>query len=293
MVVDVNIMRLIPEKEYKKFSSKVVYGPIISKRSFHSIGINFWPFNKVCTFDCVYCHCGKSSSLAKTKIISIEELKRDLEKGFIFHQKENPFIQDIVIEGNGEPTIYPFFHEATEFLLRLRDKYFPQLPLVLFTNSSNLDKPCVVDSILKYDQVFFKIDAVDDTIAYKLNRNKKPMDEIVSDILRVKKLIETNNYKLKNLEISTAVIGSEQGNVSHLCDTKFIDVLKKLNPQKIYLYDIDRFVPIGKLDFRVKQDAVFNLAECIFSKIGIEIIALQSNKGRGIHELSYINRSTI
>ena len=139
MVVDIKALRLVPEKEPLQFPSKVVYGPIISKRSFHSLGINFWQYMKVCSFDCVYCHCGKSTFNPKATI-GFDELKAELEKAFNFHQKFNPYIQDIVVEGNGEPTLYPKFKEITIFLKKIRDKYFPNIPLVLFTNSTNLDK---------------------------------------------------------------------------------------------------------------------------------------------------------
>lgn len=288
MTIDIHWMRLVPEKEPKRFPSKIVYGPVISKRSFYSLGINFWPDNKVCTFDCRYCHCGKSSMQTEGST-SFEEMMNEIEQAFQFHAKNNPFIQDIVVEGNGEPTIYPYFYEATLRLIGLRDKYFPSIPLVLYTNSTNLDNRHIIEAILNYDQAFFKLDSAEDEIVRRLDRAKKPVGKIIEGIALIGALIRTNRYRLKNFDISTAVVGSSIGNYDSLCHERFIYAMKMIEPDRIYLYDIDRFSPGERYDFRIAQEQLESLAKHIAEKTGIEIIALFSSKGRGVHELSEIN----
>ena len=102
-------------------------------------------------------------------------------------------------------------------------------------------------------------------------------------------MIETNKYSLKNFEISTAVVNSREGNVSSLYNPKFYKTIKKLNPQKLYLYDIDRNVPNEINSYKVSFNEIKQLGRHIFNNIGIEIIVLYSQCGRGTHELSKIN----
>jgi wyosine [tRNA(Phe)-imidazoG37] synthetase (radical SAM superfamily) len=288
MTIDIHWTRLVPEKKTIAFPSKIVYGPIISKRSFHSLGINFWPKKKVCTFNCRYCHCGKSS-LDTENNINFEEMIHEIEKAFEFHAKNNPFIQDIVVEGNGEPTIYPYFYQITTKLMELRDKYFQNLPLVLYTNSTNLQNKKVREAIINYDQVFFKLDGAEDKIIQRLDEAKKPIIQIIKEIFEIGQIIKTRNHRLKNFDISTAVVGSEIGNYDSLNSEKFTQIIKILSPDRIYLYDIDRFSPGEKYDFRIKEEQIESLAKKICKTTQIETIALFSKKGRGIHELSEIN----
>ena len=68
---------------------------------------------------------------------------------------------------------------------------------------------------------------------------------------------------------------------------------KKLKPQKIYIYDIDRNSPGEGVDFRINRNDLFSLAKHIFMETEIEVIALSSSIGRGTHELSEINTALI
>jgi len=285
--VDINIFRLVPEKKISKFKSNIIYGPIISKRSYHSLGINLWPLGKVCSFKCKYCQCGKNST--KGAIIPLKQMEGEIKKGFKFNSKNNKFIQDILVEGNGEPTIYPYFNEITNYVLELRNIYFPNIPVVLFTNSTTLGKKDIIDSILKYNQVFFKLDSADRKIIKKMNGFDGSLDEIIENLEKVKNLIETNKYPLKNFEISTAVVSSKEGNINSLYSNKFYKIIKSLNPQKLYLYDIDRNIPNKINNYKASFNEIKQLGRYIFDNTGIETIMLYSKSGRGIHELSKIN----
>ena len=84
-----------------------------------------------------------------------------------------------------------------------------------------------------YDQVFFKLDAAEENVANRVDCNKRHIDKIIADIKKVSDLIRTGIFTLKNLEISTAVVGSEIGNYDSLFRKKFISTIQMLNPQKI------------------------------------------------------------
>jgi wyosine [tRNA(Phe)-imidazoG37] synthetase (radical SAM superfamily) len=65
---------------------KHVYGPVPSRRLGRSLGIDLAPF-KTCTYDCVYCHLGRTTNKTiERKAYAavddiLEELKRKLNDG--------------------------------------------------------------------------------------------------------------------------------------------------------------------------------------------------------------------
>ena len=239
--VDILTYRIVPKKiNPTAKGNKVVYGPIISKRSYHSLGINLWPYGKVCNFDCIYCCCGKSSK-SNNLVMPLEQIKQEIRSGLEFHLKNNSFIQDILVEGNGEPTLHPHFSEITDYVIELRNQYFPNIPLVLFTNSTNLKEKIVIDSILKYDQAFFKLDCINDNTLKKVNGFNGSIKTLVDNLKEVGNLINTKKHNLKNFEISTAVVNSPEGNICDLYSDMFSKIIIELNPQKIYFYYKKRF----------------------------------------------------
>jgi len=291
-MVDIITYRLVPEKRPVYCRNRLIYGPIISKRSYHSLGINLWPLGKFCSFKCVYCHCGDARKF-EDLIYSLEKAKKDIRQGFRFHAKHNKHIQDILVEGNGEPTLYPYFAEVVDYVIKMRDKYFPNIPIVLFTNCTNLGNQKVVDAILRFNQAFFKIDAADQETFETVDGTRSNFDNIIKDIEKVGQLIETNNYALKNFEVSTAVVGSKLGNYDSLNSEAYTNIIRKLNPQKVYLYDIDRVAPGARHDFRINLGKLKKLAEYLFKKTNIEVISLYSGKGRGNHELANLNKAEV
>ena len=48
---------------------KIIFGPVKSRRLGVSLGINLLPTNvKVCSFDCIYCECGRNPKKYEEKI---------------------------------------------------------------------------------------------------------------------------------------------------------------------------------------------------------------------------------
>ena len=63
-------------------------------------------------------------------------------------KKENNPPDVITFAGNGEPTLHPEFVQIINDTIELRDKYFPQIKIVVLTNATNLHKP-EISSALK------------------------------------------------------------------------------------------------------------------------------------------------
>ena len=59
----------------------IVFGPVRSRRLGVSLGINLLPTDsKVCSFDCIYCECGWTKSMASGNLPSRENVRRALDK---------------------------------------------------------------------------------------------------------------------------------------------------------------------------------------------------------------------
>lgn len=114
----------------------VVY-PVYSRRSRGlSVGINLFPDQKVCSFDCPYCEVFPFRTDIR---FSLETMERGLRT--VAERVSASEVRDLSFSGNGEPTLSPDFPGALELAFRLRDELFPAASLVLITNGSTLLDP--------------------------------------------------------------------------------------------------------------------------------------------------------
>ena len=102
---------------------KHLFGPVPSRRLGTSLGVDLVPF-KTCTLDCIYCECGKTTSLTldRQEYVSTEEVKNELSD-FL---KSSPEIDYITFSGSGEPTLAVNIGEIVSFI----KNNFPQYNLV-------------------------------------------------------------------------------------------------------------------------------------------------------------------
>ncbi len=249
--------------------NKVVYGPILSRRLGKSLGINLFPsdFN-VCTFDCIYCDCGstKRSPGNTHNFVSMEKIKDKIEHSFEQHLLNRTPIDFITFAGNGEPTYYPFFPKIVDFVIELRDRYFPQKPLAIFTNGTMISDPKIVDSILKLDERIFKLDAGDKKTFNLINR--------VNNNISLKALVD-RLADLKGIKISSAVLCSGIKNFDSLKSSGYIEALRKIGPLEVHLYSID-YPPACSKVKRARISKLIELGEYIVGNINISVKVLQS-----------------
>lgn len=110
--------------------------PVYSRRSGGlSIGVNFFPDHKTCSFNCPYCEVFPFDS---GLVFSLEAMKPALESAVEDAKKKNIPIKDICFSGNGEPTMSTYFPEAVTAAAAIRSLLAPEAKLVLITNGSCL-----------------------------------------------------------------------------------------------------------------------------------------------------------
>lgn len=121
-----------------------IFGPVCSRRLGRSLGIDLLP-NKTCTFDCVYCECGSTTSLTTTRstFFPVREVINDLDRVL----GKNPDLDYITFAGSGEPTLS---RSLGQVVSHIKTRY-PAYPVAVLTNGSLCTDPEVRDALLQAD----------------------------------------------------------------------------------------------------------------------------------------------
>ena len=142
---------------------KHIFGPVPSRRLGRSLGIDVIPY-KTCSFDCVYCECGATTTKTceREEFFPLSELLGELEARL----SEMPSKPDVItLSGAGEPTLYSRTGE-----LITEAKRISGLPVAVITNSSLLGRPEVREELLEADIVLPSLDTADEETFQRLNR---------------------------------------------------------------------------------------------------------------------------
>jgi len=190
-----------------------IFGPVPSRRLGASLGIDVIP-HKTCTFDCVYCECGRTTdkTCERREFCAVREVLDDLE-AHLSRMKEKPDV--ITLSGSGEPTLYLPMGELIDEIKRLAS-----LPVAVITNSSLLWKPEVRDELARADVVLPSLDAADDDAFRRINRPHElvSLPRIIEGLERFLKdyrgtvlfeilLIDGYNTDDQNIEALKAALG--------------------------------------------------------------------------------------
>ena len=104
-----------------------VFGPVPSRRLGLSLGIDLIP-PKTCTFDCIYCQVGRTTSktLKTAPFVPISEVIEEIRKKLV---KSDPDV--ITLAGSGEPTLNSEIDQVIAAIKKMTEKR-----VVLLTNGS-------------------------------------------------------------------------------------------------------------------------------------------------------------
>jgi hypothetical protein len=140
-----------------------------------AVGINLSPDGS-CDYRCRYCDSSKASAVDAAPVDGCE-LARELEEtldsirsGDVSRQSTyRRYPPDcltwnqVILSGEGEPTLCPNFHEVVETVIHVRARgRYPFFKVVLETNGSGLSRPQVehgLDLFTPADEVWVKLDA--------------------------------------------------------------------------------------------------------------------------------------
>lgn len=227
---------------------KIIFGPVKSRRLGVSLGINLLPTNiKVCSFDCIYCECGRNpkkyeeKAVVPTQMEVQQKLKEKLEE--LVAEKQMPNV--ITFAGNGEPTLHPDFAGIINDTIELRNQFTPKARIAVLSNATMIHRKEIFQALLKIEDNIQKLDsAFEETI--KLldcpNKNfslKKTVEKLVA--FQGKVIIQT-------LFVRGSYKGQRVDNTTEKEISAWIELLEKIKPSQVMIYTIARDTPIDTLE---------------------------------------------
>jgi len=223
---------------------EIIFGPVISRRLGVSLGINLLPVDsKVCSFDCIYCECGRNPKGKKqgNRLPERSEVRDRLEEVLkeLHSKKRDPDV--ITFAGNGEPTLHPGFAGIIDDTLALRNQYAPGARIAVLSNATTLHRPGVFEALLKVDDNIQKIDsAFEETI--------RDMD-CPAPGFQLRKTVELLRKFNGKVTIQTMFIkawydGITIDNTTDREIEAWITLLKEIKPSRVMIYTIARDTPV-------------------------------------------------
>lgn len=142
---------------------KYLFGPVPSRRLGMSLGIDLIP-SKVCSLNCVYCECGKTTNLTieRKEYVSYNKVTNELERYF----KNNLAPDYVTFSGSGEPTLNSKIGDIIKFL----KSNYPYIPIAVLTNGTLFNQKEVRTELLNADLVLPSLDAASELSFKKINR---------------------------------------------------------------------------------------------------------------------------
>jgi wyosine [tRNA(Phe)-imidazoG37] synthetase (radical SAM superfamily) len=227
---------------------KIIFGPVKSRRLGISLGINLLPTNaKVCSFDCIYCECGRNPKKYEEKAVlpGRAEVRQKLKEKLEEMKSDNQLPDVITFAGNGEPTLHPEFAGIIDDTIELRNQLTPNARIAVLSNATMIHKKEVFQALLKIEDNIQKLDsAFEETIKLIDCPNKtfnlqKTVDQLTSFSGKViiQTLFVRGNYK-----------GETVDNTTEKEISAWIELLKKIKPSQVMIYTIARDTPIDTLE---------------------------------------------
>jgi len=245
---------------------ELVYGPVQSRRLGLSLGINPLGATKLCSFDCPYCHLGRSvvrmNQIRKEVAFpSIDEIDKALREKIreLKKEKEQPF-KTLTISGNGEPTLHPEFDLLVERILSIREEMLIKAPLVVLTNGAHMDSKKNIIGLNNVDERMLKIDAGSDRLMKVIN---DPL--IRGNIAR----IVTGTRKLKDVIIQALFARGIADNTRNEDIDEWIEVVGMIKPKVVHIYSVYQPTAIPGI-LKVDEDTLYTIASKLKRRTQIE-----------------------
>jgi wyosine [tRNA(Phe)-imidazoG37] synthetase (radical SAM superfamily) len=139
---------------------RLVYGPVPSRRLGRSLGVDLVPL-KACTYDCVYCQLGRTTSKTVRRHRWADPDAVVAQVGERLSSKPDV----IALAGSGEPTLHAGIGEVIDGVKAITD-----VPVAVITNGSLLGRPAVRRGLAAADIVLPSLDAPDEELFQRVNR---------------------------------------------------------------------------------------------------------------------------
>lgn len=226
--------------------SSPVFGPVKSRRLGISLGVNLMPSDgKLCSFDCIYCECGFNKNHRPTlPRPSRQEVREALKEKLIAMRAEGALPDVITFAGNGEPTLHPDFALIIDDTIALRDEYCPEAKVSVLSNATTVMRQGVRNALMRVDNNIQKLDTVNEQYIRCVDRPSGRYD--VKDIIDSLKKFE-GHVIIQTMFLRGTFEGKDVSNTSEAFVMPWLDAIKKIAPEMVMIYTIDRETPAAEL----------------------------------------------
>lgn len=248
-----------------------VYGPFQSRRLGLSLGINLLGDKKKCTFNCVYCEIGRSKVDELVPISyrydSQESFDKFLEE-IMLPLKNIRELDSATFGYMGETTLASNLKTYRDLVIKLRDELSrdgnsPRISI--FTNSTTIGDPQVLETLAGFDLVMAKLDAATPALFKAVNRPHPSVPDVPTIIEHLATLKEKMSEINPDgtLAIQTLVFNSSDSrfpsNATEGAVEDLIAAYKRIKPHFIQVYTVAR-QPAEKGIYAISASQKENLA---------------------------------
>ncbi len=239
-------------------SYNFIFGPVPSRRLGISLGVDLVPY-KTCTFNCLYCECGKTTQFLteRKEFYPVEYVFKEIVE--YLNNNEKPDF--LTFSGSGEPTLYSKLGQ----LISIIKSSFPQLNIAIITNSSLFYLEEVRNDCSLADVVLPSLDSARAETFIKLDRpiEKDKLNLIIYGLIEFRKIFKK--------EIWLEVFFAKDINDTKEDITALHEVICKIKPDIVQLNTLDR-PPAESYVKPVSKQFLENVAK-IWCDLPVEIIS--------------------
>lgn len=251
----------------------IIFGPVHSRRLGLSLGVNLLPVHaKICNFDCIYCECGSNGERRghsdERRFNSREDVRTHLEATLRRMTAAGTPPDVITFAGNGEPTLHPEFEAVIDDTIALRDALCPSAKVSVLSNATRIDREDVRRALLRVDNNILKLDSAFDDTVRALNAPSAGYS-VAETMEQLSKF--DGKFILQTMFLRGECNGGIVDNTTEREVEAWLGIVKKLRPQKVMVYSLDRPAPCATLQ-KVPHEELEAIARRV-EALGIECSA--------------------
>lgn len=248
--------------------SRIVYGPILSRRLGRSLGIDIIKntgSKKNCNYDCIYCQLGHVELKIRSpedvrEAVTPEEVSESLQK--VISNVEG--LDYITFSGTCEPTLNLSLGKMIQNIRKISE-----IPICVITNSSLLGREDVQNNLAEADLVVATFVSGNEETWRKIHRPAPGIDlkEIIEGL---RKLAKAGIGKILALEVM--LLENEAGEPLNFTDEEIEELVKTIRyicPEEIEILTVSR-PPSEKWVRPVPEEKLKEVAKRFISEFGEE-----------------------
>ncbi|AKB58731.1 radical SAM protein [Methanosarcina barkeri] len=252
--------------------SRIVYGPILSRRLGRSLGIDIiknTDSKKNCNYDCIYCQLGHVELKIRSpedvrEAVTPEEVSKSLQK--VISNVEG--LDYITFSGTCEPTLNLSLGEMIRNIRKISE-----IPICVITNSSLLGREDVQNNLAEADLVVATLVSGNEETCRKIHR-PAPGINLKEIIEGLRKLAKAGIGKRLALEVM--LLENEAGEPLNFTDEEIEELVKTIRyicPDEIEILTVSR-PPSEKWVRPVPEEKLKEVAKHFISEFGEEKVKL-------------------